>query len=277
LVKEWLPDIQQHIATQKSAVGASPVGQLIDQLWVELCELLWIATPIGHNLGYLGYMLHSMAGGTVVTLNYDNSLERANQIGVPVRVDRGPYPSVTTPPAGPGEPLPVRLIKLHGSLGWQYSYDDGIVQTLLEDSLPSRVSMWKAKMSPVEPPAVIFGAGNKLRPDGPFLDMFVEFKQLLSRAARLIVIGYSGGDAHVNTLIRDWISTRNAPRLARFNIYDGDFDEETEEEDEREAARIFAEDLSGAAPHAQIQVVYGHAAETIDRLMAPDSGLLHSI
>ena len=59
LVKEWLPDIEQHLATQRGAVGASPMGQLIDQLWIELCELLWIGTPVGHNLGYLAYVLQN--------------------------------------------------------------------------------------------------------------------------------------------------------------------------------------------------------------------------
>jgi NAD-dependent SIR2 family protein deacetylase len=272
LVGTWLPDIEEHLNTQRDAVGASPIGQLIDQLWIELCDLLWLDTPVGHNLGYLGYMLRAMAGGTIVTLNYDNCLERANQIGVSQRVNSGPYPGSYVPPPGPDELQPTRLIKLHGSLGWQNDekYFGG-VNSLTEDSLPERVSLWRNRMFSVEPPAVIFGAGNKLRPNGPFLDMFMEFKQALKRAERLIVIGYSGGDVHVNTVIREWINSNEAPRLARFNFYD----EEAAEVNEDDAAREFAEALSDAAPFAQIQVIYGRAAETIDRLMAPDSGLVH--
>lgn len=274
LVREWLPEIEEHLVTQRGAVGASPIGRLIDDLWIELCELLWIDTPIHRNLGYLTYLLRSMAGGTVVTLNYDNSLERANQIGVAVRVDRGTHPSNPKSPLSSGEPSPVRVIKLHGSLGWTYAYDDGHVETLLEDNLPSRVSMWKAKLSPVEPPAVIFGAGNKLRADGPFLDMFMEFKQTLSKAERLIVVGYSGADAHVNTVIRDWIGSRSGSRLVRFNVFGDESSEEIGIHEEAELARSFAEELSAAAPFAQIQVVYGPAARVIDRIMAADSGLL---
>jgi hypothetical protein len=161
---------------------------------------------------------------------------------------------------------------LHGSLGWQYDEEYyGGVNALLEDGLPGRVSVWRNKRHPVESPAVIFGAGNKLRSDGPFLDMFMEFKQALTNAERLIVIGYSGGDAHVNTLIREWVSSHDGPRLVRFNVYG----EEYVGKDEAEVAREFAEGLTGANPYAQIQVVYGRATEEIDRLMAPDSGLVH--
>lgn len=268
LVKEWHPDLQQHLATQRGAAGPSPMGQLIDQLWIELCELLWIGTPVGRNLGYLAYMLHAMAGGTIVTLNYDNSFERANQIGVAQRVNSSPYPVASAPSPWPDEQQPTRLIKLHGSLSWQYvTGNDGRVFESPVDDVLSRVNVWRNKLHSVMPPAVIFGAGNKLRPDGPFLDLFMEFKLALTNAERLIVIGYGGGDAHVNTLIQEWVSSRDGPRLVRLNVYG----EEYAGKDEAEVAREFAEDL----PDAQIQVVYGRAAEEIDRLMAPDSGLVH--
>jgi hypothetical protein len=53
------------------------------------------------------------------------------------------------------------------------------------------------------------------------------------------------------------------------------YGEEYVGKDEAAAAREFAEGLTGANPYAQIQVVYGRATEEIDRLMAPDSGLVH--
>jgi NAD-dependent SIR2 family protein deacetylase len=272
LVKEWHPEIEQHLATQRGAVGASPMGQLIDQLWIELCALLWIDRTIGHNLSYLAYILRAMEGGTIVTLNYDNSFERANQIGVAQRVNSSPYLVPYIPPLAADESQPTRLIKLHGSLGWQYdSKDEGKVSPWQGEGLPGRVGMWRSKLMPVTPPAVIFGAGNKLTADGPFLDLFMEFKQALANAERLIIIGYSGGDAHVNTLIREWVSSYDALRLVRFNW----FEEGNETKNEAEATREFAEGLPGASPYAQIQVVYGRAASVIDRLMAPDSGLAH--
>ena len=95
--------------------------------------------------------------------------------------------------------------------------------------------------------------------------------EALSNAERLIVIGYSGGDAHVNTLIGEWLTSHDGPRLVRFNVYG----EEYAGKDEAEVARGYAEGLPDAAPYAQIHVVYGRAAEEIDRLMAPDSGLVH--
>lgn len=52
---------------------------------------------------------------------------------------------------------------------------------------------------------MIFGAGNRLRPDGPYLDLYREFKDVLAEDRQVIVIGYSFRDAHVNEAVRRWV------------------------------------------------------------------------
>ena len=50
---------------------------------------------------------------------------------------------------------------------------------------------------------MVFGAGEKHRSDGPFLDLLMEAKRSLSEALELVVVGYSFRDDHVNHLISD--------------------------------------------------------------------------
>jgi hypothetical protein len=99
----------------------------------------------------------------------------------------------------------VRLIKLHGSLGWKTDpiTRDVSVQNA-DEILMSRLVNKRMTVRPAVP-GIIFGAGNKLRPDGPYIDLYVEFKQALSSARRLIVIGYGWIDEHVNEVIRRWL------------------------------------------------------------------------
>jgi hypothetical protein len=41
---------------------------------------------------------------------------------------------------------------------------------------------------------------------GPFLSLLLEFERLLESATRLIIIGYSFRDDHVNEVIRRWLA-----------------------------------------------------------------------
>ena len=60
----------------------------------------------------------------------------------------------------------------------------------------------------LQPLGLVFGLRGKLRPDGPFLAMLVEFWNWLLAAERLVVVGYSFRDEHINKLIEDWIGVR---------------------------------------------------------------------
>jgi hypothetical protein len=55
-------------------------------------------------------------------------------------------------------------------------------------------------------PGIIFGKGNKIRAESPFLELFHTFHQLLRKADIITVIGYSFGDDHVNALFHSWLN-----------------------------------------------------------------------
>lgn len=67
-----------------------------------------------------------------------------------------------------------------------------------------RVKVFDAETG--EAPGIILGSGNKLRIDGPFLPMLLEFQRWLNSAAHLIVCGYSMRDDHINHLLINWLT-----------------------------------------------------------------------
>lgn len=140
-------------------------------------------------------------GLDVISLNYDLAIETmASGQGLPV--DRG------VDQWTPGLPLTFRqrsgainLIKVHGSLDW--SLDEG------RDAgrWLARPRIQTAKYPRVNPrPWVVVGDREKLATSGPTLALMHAAELALQRADRLIVIGYSFGDAHINTMVRDWMN-----------------------------------------------------------------------
>ena len=55
-------------------------------------------------------------------------------------------------------------------------------------------------------PALVFGLGSKLRSDGPFLAMLVEFDRLLASTEWLTIVGYSFRDDHINAALTRWMN-----------------------------------------------------------------------
>lgn len=142
-----------------------------------------------------------MAGGTIATLNYDNSIELAGGKQVVTTLTKNNH--VEVPATGPNH---VRLLKLHGSLDWRRVEDD-----VLRDANPA--ADWEYE------PGVIFGSGNKLRAYGPFLQLLRQFHDTLSKSKNLVVIGYSWRDPHINAEIRRW--SKGASRTLYVSVLDG--------------------------------------------------------
>ena len=60
---------------------------------------------------------------------------------------------------------------------------------------------------------VIFGGGNKLTAEGPFIDLLHKFKCLLWQKSHLLTFGYSFRDDHINHLIEHWFTANPTTKL----------------------------------------------------------------
>jgi hypothetical protein len=129
-------------------------------------------------------------------LNYDRSIEQAAEhLGIPVRAE---------PPEKPDprffQSEGVRLLKLHGSIDWAWDDTDGERGTMTQH----RVRRVEAGDTSSGRPALVFGSRAKLQAEGPFLALLAQFEEALSWSRRVIVVGYSFRDPHINEMIRRW-------------------------------------------------------------------------
>lgn len=100
-----------------------------------------------------------------------------------------------------GDGADIHLLKLHGSIDW-YSVRDQADKPL-SDRLYQVGQPENAYFGEL---GVVFGQRGKLRSDGPFLAMLAEFERWLEETDRLVVVGYSFRDDHINALIRRWLN-----------------------------------------------------------------------
>ena len=151
----------------------------------------WVADANAADVDFLQPLLLSSAVRPlwIATLNYDNVVELAAQ-RANVSIDRGIVSGTKSIQFDARSP--VTLAKLHGSLDWTQT-SEGIINVIAP---PRPAGQW---------PALIFGAGNKLRVAGPYLDLLLAFKQQLNATVELDVCGYSFRDEHINYLILSWL------------------------------------------------------------------------
>lgn len=187
-----------------------------------------LEVPEGADLSYLRPMVELGRNGQVViaTLNYDLAIEHVSRsLGVPCSTGIDDWArrwQLEWPQRG------VKLIKLHGSIDWNREVFDpsmergemGLPQTILRTA-GSQADVDDPYDLPSDPiPLVVYGRREKLRSEGPFLDLRAEFVKELKRASHLVVVGYGFGDEHVNSLITHWINSDSARRLV---VLDPDF------------------------------------------------------
>lgn len=181
-----------------SAANGDTYKELASVMLAELRELVG-TTP--KKVDYLAPLVERGAeegGVTIATLNYDLSIEQiatAREIRLTTGIERWLETGRWEWPSDG-----VRLLKLHGSINWMWDLADHV-----DGHLP-RETMCVIGDSPIEGgrPGVVFGQRGKLRAQGPFLGLLSELEKMMSDAQRLIVIGYSFRDDHVNELIQRW-------------------------------------------------------------------------
>lgn len=172
-----------------------------------LMNLVWLDST--DQVQYLVPLVRACAkfGGSIATLNYDNTIElAATSAGVPWTTgidewsETGAFPQ---PSNG------IELLKLHGSIDWrmeQLRFTD--VNPLPHERITalSAEEFQKTRFTP----ALVFGAGNKLTAQGPFLELLRTFRERLQAHDELLVIGYSFRDPHVNDAIFRWLNKATA-------------------------------------------------------------------
>jgi hypothetical protein len=158
----------------------------------------------------------------IATLNYDNSVEiAADALSIPCHTLGDWQTTAILPEPTEG----IDLLKLHGSTNWKWSDRPlavaGITppRTIREISthdMPQRLRNAKCYGNSDyigDSLAVIFGSGNKLTAEGPFIDLLHKFKRLLWQKSHLLVLGYSFRDDHINHLIEHWFTTNQTTTL----------------------------------------------------------------
>jgi SIR2-like domain len=189
------------------ARGENVFADLEASMLVELRRLVGTTQKRVSYLEPLVRFAADPARATIATLNYDRSIEGVGDaIGVPVHTGITSWVNTGRwdwPSSG------VRLLKLHGSIDWAWEEDPS------EDGhLPSRyIAQVAHPAHDPRPPAVVFGLRGKLRAEGPFLSALTEFESQLAGAPRLIVVGYSFRDDHVNQVIRRWTFENRSRRI----------------------------------------------------------------
>ncbi len=179
---------------------------------------------------------------TIVTLNYDNTIElMCEQNGA--RLYRPPIPlaylswekqqefyKINEIP--PREQISnhevfegITLLKLHGSFDWGYTPRNPI-DKLYNKFLIEWPNNSGSRYGFPREPAIILKRGNKLSVDEPYPELVNLFISELDNAQRLTVIGYSFRDDHINTLIGRWFETNPDKQI---QIIDPGFDNENNE------------------------------------------------
>jgi NAD-dependent SIR2 family protein deacetylase len=192
-------EIEKLIRSMTGTGTGATYKYLASEMITELRTLL-----AGHrkSLGYLAPLVrlaHGTKPLTIATLNYDLSIEQAGDgEGIMVETGIDAWIADRRWPRRPDEG--VRLLKLHGSIDWcweQVENEDG--------QMPMRdVVLTDSPESETRAPVLVFGQRGKLQAEGPFLSLLAEFEAALAEADRLIVVGYSFRDMHVNDIVQRW-------------------------------------------------------------------------
>lgn len=167
--------------------------RLSEHMILSLRDLVWLKE--GHDVSYLSPLLDLEPEQLrIYSLNYDNAVELLCQ-----QNDVSYSLGITESGAVEFDPeARVHLIKLHGSIDW---VEIGSSRPLPLKGFRLAMAEEMDKPDQMSPPAIIFGQGNKLTAEGPYLELLRHFGTGLEEHDNLLVIGYSFRDAHVNQYI----------------------------------------------------------------------------
>lgn len=213
----WDHKLESEFESGVRAIAEATSGELFGRLESRMLDaLIHILRADENRVHYLDPMIHSEPLAGIATLNYDLAVEKAC-INAGLTVDtgldrwRGGYEWEWASPRAD-----VRLLKLHGSLDYVLGHKGEDGSRIPGDHLSNFGEDRKGQLVGGSP-AMVFGQGSKLRSDGPFLAMLVEFDRLLAETEWLTIVGYSFRDDHINAALTRWL---NSDRVQRISIID---------------------------------------------------------
>lgn len=188
--------------------GRNLPTQILSLMLDVLKRVAWVSDESA--VSYLQPLVRWATGGgsVVATLNYDNCVElAARSVGESANTGLREWSKTgILPPTKKG----TWLLKLHGSVNWHEALYGG---DWIETAVPEQLRESK----------IIFGAGNKLSAEGPYLQLLSRFREILAESQVLAVVGYSFRDPHINEIIAEWhrvkvgtacIRIANGPRFS---------------------------------------------------------------
>jgi len=192
----------------------SLLSRTLEFIWEYLDTVLWVDNGKAAYLQPLEELAKRQQedGLVIASLNYDTAVEALFRDGdIPCRTNEYVWRDTGEFPVNGKD---VTLLKLHGSIKWNYSNAYWPESQVSRETVMPRTRPKNPSGSRISRPTIAFGADSKLRPTGPFLDLLFAYKQaLLKRADRLIIIGYSFRDEHVNEPIRFWFNSCPSRKL----------------------------------------------------------------
>ena len=184
-------------------------GNLHQKLVQQLVALLHLGDE--STVAYLSPLLEAgrAAALHVATLNYDLCVETcARRNGLLLSTGIGTWAAngrLDFPDTG------IRLYKIHGSIDWerqvQHLEDQVLRMPQTTPSPPAHDAAYSRT------PFVIYGQREKLRPQGPFLQLLEEFRRAADSARDLVIVGYGFGDPHINEFVTQWVNGEPSRRL----------------------------------------------------------------
>jgi len=177
--------------------------KLDDELMSRTCRILADIKTVDYLQPIIRLAQKQDGGVDIATLNYDLTIEMA-------AANSGVALSIGIEAWRPGSEIGledtaehINLLKLHGSIDWAR-------QPVPEDPAYRKLHSYDIRRLPAgttnRSPVMVIGDREKLETDGPTLPLLAAFEKMLRRTDRLVVVGYSFADEHINRLVRGWLN-----------------------------------------------------------------------
>lgn len=164
------------------------------------------------------YKTMNVLKGTIVTTNYDMSIEESLQHSGMQIFDGFEYNNAKREQVFTGKWMTddadpesgVNLVKIHGSVDY-YKLEDN---TIIRD--PSSVRLGRERR---RQELLIYPAGEKSITSTPYYDLYSMFRHQLLKGDHAVALGFSFRDFAIRNIFADWLSLNPRARLIVYSLH----------------------------------------------------------